>query len=261
MKTMLTRSSSGEAHAAAWRLAALRRDAWREALPCLLLLAAIAALLGGLGALGPWFHLKALLAFAAALTLVLAGLHAHAPHMRFGAANRVTLARLALTCLLAAAIGEAVDDRVAWACVTIATFAALLDALDGPLARRGGWASAFGARFDMEADALLVLVLSLLVLHFGKAGAWILAAGLMRHVFVLAAQAWPWMKRPLRPSLRRKTVCVVQIAALIVCLAPLVASPWSRAIAAASLALLAASFAIDTAWLMRRRHLPLETAP
>jgi phosphatidylglycerophosphate synthase len=261
MKTMLTRSSSGEAPAAAaWRLAALRRDAWREALPCLLLLAALAALLGALGALGPWFHLKALLAFAAAVALVLAGLHAHAPHVRFGAANRVTLARLGLVCLLAAAVGEAADDTLAWGCVAVATLAALLDALDGPLARRGGWASAFGARFDMETDALLVLVLSLLALHLGKAGAWILAAGLMRHVFVLAARAWPWMKRPLPASRRRKTVCVVQITALIVCLGPVVTPPWSRALAAASLALLAASFAIDTAWLMRRRHLPLETA-
>ncbi|GAA4347741.1 hypothetical protein GCM10023165_32810 [Variovorax defluvii] len=257
---MLTRSPSGEASAAdAWQLASLRRDAWRAALPCFLLLAAIAVLLALLGALGPWFHFKTLLAFAAAFALVLWSLGAHAPNGRFGAANRVTLARLAMICVLAAAIGERADERLAWTCVALAAIAALLDALDGPLARRGGLTSAFGARFDMETDALLVLVLSLLVLHFGKAGAWIVAAGLMRYVFLLAARPWPWLARTLPPSLRRKTACVVQICALIACLAPAVAPPWSHALAAASLALLAASFAIDIAWLMRRRHLHLET--
>jgi len=256
---MLTRSSHAPAPGAA-RLAALRRDAWREALPCFLLLAVLAALLGRLGELGPWFQLKPLAVFAAAFSLVLAGLAAHAPNTRFGAANRVTLARLALIALLAALIGEPVDDAVAWGCIVVATSAALLDALDGPLARRGGLASDFGARFDMETDALLVLVLSLLVVHFGKAGAWIVAAGLMRYVFVLAAQPWPWLARALPSSGRRKTVCVVQITSLIVCLGPVIALPWSRALAAASLALLAASFAIDIAWLLRHRDIPPETA-
>ena len=256
---MLTRSSDVPAGGAE-RLAALRRDAWREALPCFLLLAALAALVGRLGAFGPWFQLKALAVFAAAFALVLAGLATHAPNARFGAANRVTLGRLALIALLAALVGEVVADAVAWGCITVATGAALLDGLDGPLARRGGLASDFGARFDMETDALLVLVLSLLALHFGKAGAWILAAGLMRYLFVLAARSWPWLARALPPSQRRKTVCVVQIASLIVCLCPVIALPWSRALAAASLALLAASFAIDIAWLVRHRQLSLKTA-
>jgi hypothetical protein len=55
-------------------------------------------------------------------------------------------------------------------------------------------------------------------------------------------------------------VCVAQIASLIVCLCPIIALPWSRGLAAASLALLAASFAIDIAWLVRHRQLSLETA-
>ena len=256
---MLTRSSDVPA-AGAERLAALRRDAWREALPCFLLLAALAALVGRLGEFGPWFQLKTLAVFAAAFALVLGGLAAHAPNARFGAANRVTLGRLALIALLAALVGEVVADAVAWGCITVATGAALLDALDGPLARRGGLASDFGARFDMETDALLVLVLSLLVLHFGKAGAWVLAAGLMRYLFLLAALPWPWLARALPPSQRRKAVCVAQIASLIVCLCPIITLPWSRGLAAASLALLAASFAIDIAWLVRHRQLSLETA-
>jgi phosphatidylglycerophosphate synthase len=143
---------------------------------------------------------------------------------------------------------------LAWVAIVVATSAALLDALDGPLARSQALASEFGARFDMETDALLVLVLSLLVLRFDKAGSWILAAGLMRYAFVLAAVAWPWMARPLPPSLRRKAVCVAQITSLIVCLGPVIDPAWSRALAAASLAALSASFAADLAWLARRRR-------
>ncbi|VTU39345.1 CDP-diacylglycerol--glycerol-3-phosphate 3-phosphatidyltransferase [Variovorax sp. PBS-H4] len=256
---MLARSPDATAPRAA-RLAALRRDAWREALPCFLLLAALAGWLGRLGEFGIWFQLRSLAVFAAAFALVLASLATHAPNTRFGAANRVTLARLAMVALLAAVIGEPADDAVAWCSIGVAASAALLDALDGPLARHGGLASDFGARFDMETDALLVLVLSLLVVLFGKAGPWIVAAGLMRYFFVMAARPWPWLARALPSSGRRKTVCVVQITSLIVCLGPVVAPPWSNALAAASLVLLAASFAIDIAWLLRHRDIPPETA-
>lgn len=241
----------------------LRRDAWREALPCFVLLAALAGSITVLGGLTHWFNIKSIAMFAGAFAVVLRGLPAHAPHARFGAANRVTLARLALIALLAAGVGEPLPHATAtaWGAIVVATTAALLDAVDGPLARNSRMASEFGARFDMETDALLVLVLCLLVMHFDKAGAWILAAGLMRYLFVLAAGLWPWMARPLPASQRRKTVCVALVTALIVCLGPIIALPWSQTIAAASLAMLAWSFAIDTVWLMRHRHSIPESAP
>ncbi len=242
-------------------LAALRRDALREVLFCVLLLALLAASAGVLGEFSRWFGVKALAFFGIAVVCMLRGLGSHAPHARFGAANRVTLARLALVALLAALAGEPLADAaaVAWAAIVVATVAALLDAVDGPLARSGGLASDFGARFDMETDALLVLVLCLLVVHFDKAGAWIMAAGLMRYAFVLAARRWPWMARPLPPSQRRKAVCVGQITSLIVCLGPIIDIAWSQAIAAASLAALSGSFAADIAWLIRHRQSRLES--
>jgi phosphatidylglycerophosphate synthase len=253
--TMLTHPPADGPALSADGLAALRRDAWREAVPCFLLLAVAAGGLTVLGELSPWFKLKAVAVFAAAFAWVLHGLPAHAPNARFGAANRVTLARLALVALISACIGEPLADAeaTAWCVIVAGTTAALLDAVDGPIARRSGLASEFGARFDMETDALLVLVLSLLVFHFDKAGAWILAAGLMRYAFVLAMKPWPWLARPLAPSQRRKAVCVAQITSLLVCLGPIISLPWSRAIAAASLAALTASFAIDIAWLFRHR--------
>jgi phosphatidylglycerophosphate synthase len=235
---------------------ALRRDAWRGALPCLAWMGLLSAgAMAGAG-FGPWFAVRALGVFGLAFVLLLRALPAHAPHARFGDANRVTLARLALVALLAAGVGERFDDpaAMAWIAIAVAAAAALMDALDGALARSQGLASDFGARFDMETDALLVLVLSLLAIHFGKAGGWILAAGLMRYAFVLIAFFVPWLARPLPPSQRRKLVCVAQIASLIVCLVPIVTRPWSDAMAAAGLAALAASFGTDLAWLARQRR-------
>ncbi|MDM0076561.1 CDP-alcohol phosphatidyltransferase family protein [Variovorax sp. J2P1-59] len=263
LKTMTSQSSNDRRVFPSSPAAALRHDAWREALACLVLLTLLAGGAGLLAGLGPWFHVKAVGLFIAAFAIVQRGLLEHSPNLRFGPANRVTLVRLALVALLAAGVGEPSADAaaIAWATIVIATTAALLDALDGPLARARGFASEFGARFDMETDALMVLVLCLLVLHFDKAGMWIMAAGLMRYVFVLAAAAWPWLARPLPASQRRKAVCVAQITSLIVCLGPIVPVAWSQVIAAASLAALSASFGMDIVWLARRRHSPLEAAP
>ena len=62
------------------------------------------------------------------------------------------------------------------------------------VARRTGTASAFGARFDMEVDAFLILVLSVYVAR--PLGAWVLAIGLARYVLLLAERLLPWLRRP-----------------------------------------------------------------
>src|SRR5262249_50514749 len=128
-----------------------------------------------------------------------------------------------------------------------------LDSVDGWLARRTRMISAFGARFDMEVDAFLILALSVLAWRHGKAGAWILASGLLRYAFVAASWIWPWLNRPLFPSLRRKTICVVQITGLILALLPQIPSPSSAVIAALSLGALSYSFLVDGVWLWLRR--------
>lgn len=222
---------------------------------------------GGLGAdllaralalygLGAWLVWRALAAGAWR-----GGTAAH-PHARFGAANRVTLVRMAAVAGLGALVGEPLlaaggPPALAWAVVGVATAAALLDAVDGALARRSGLASAFGARFDMETDAALTLVLAALVLHAGQAGAWVLAAGLMRYAFVGAAALWPWLAAPLAPSRRRQAVCVATITALIVALGPVVPVAWAAALAAAATSLLALSFAVDVRALARAGRRPL----
>lgn len=174
----------------------------------------------------------------------------------FGYANRVTLVRGALTAFVLALIGApaASAETAAWIALAVALTALALDHVDGRLARARRETSAFGARFDMETDALLMLGASLLAWRFDKAGAWVLAAGALRYVFVAGGWLAPWLKRPLPGSRRRQTACVVQTAALLVALAPVVAAPWSAAVAAAGLAALVASFGIDVRWLARARH-------
>ncbi|HJR71567.1 MAG TPA: CDP-alcohol phosphatidyltransferase family protein [Gammaproteobacteria bacterium] len=182
-----------------------------------------------------------------ALVLKLAARHLRAP--TFGAANTVTLVRATLTIVLLALL----DLRAAeWWVMGLATLAAMLDGIDGALARRRGEASAFGARFDMETDALLILVLAALVWQNGKAGVWILAAGLLRYAFVAASFLLPWLRGALPPSRRRQTVCVVQIVSLIGALVPVVTQPASAALALAGLVVLIWSFAVDVAYLARQ---------
>jgi phosphatidylglycerophosphate synthase len=171
-------------------------------------------------------------------------------NVSFGPADWVTGIRAALTAGLAAMLLGAARPDPATA-VVIASVAAALDGVDGWIARRTRTASAFGARFDLETDALLILVLSALLWRTGKAGAWVLASGLMRYAFVGAAIAWPWLQEPLEPSRRRQTVCVVQIVALLVALLPPVGPVAASAIAAAALAVLAWSFLVDILWLWR----------
>ena len=172
--------------------------------------------------------------------------------MVFGPADWVTGIRALLTALLAAML---IPDLVVNAgnAVVIASVAAALDGVDGWLARRTRTASAFGARFDMETDALLILVLSALVWKSGKAGAWVLASGLMRYAFVAAAAVRPWLHEPLEPSGRRQAICVVQVVALIAALLPSLGSAAASGIAAAGLAALAWSFLVDILWLWRLR--------
>ena len=190
------------------------------------------------------------LLFAAAMAAVL---HQHDPAQAFGGANRITLVRLVLVSLLAGYVGRAEAAAVAWQLSGLALVGLLLDGVDGWWARRRGLASAFGARFDMEVDALLVLVLALLAWSLDKAGVWVILSGALRYAFVAAGWLLPFLDRPLPPSERRRVICVIQVAALIVCLLPLLPPVVTVPVAAIGLAFTAWSFAVDVRWLIRHR--------
>jgi phosphatidylglycerophosphate synthase len=198
-------------------------------------------------------HLAALAAYAAITTVAAVQLPRHHPHRRLGAANVVTVVRACLASIAAGQLLAPPTRGLAWLVVGLATTLAILDGVDGALARRSGLASAFGARFDLEVDAFFILVLSAHVWHHGKAGAWVLACGLMRYAFVAAARPLPWLAGPLAPTWRGRAVAVLQFVGLAVALAPIVPSPLSDAVAAVSLSALAWSFAADVRRLHRQR--------
>lgn len=163
----------------------------------------------------------------------------------------VTSLRAGLVALVAGLIGEPVTTPAATFAAVTSLIVTALDGVDGWLARRTGLASAFGARFDMEVDAFLILTLSILAWQYDKAGAWIILAGLLRYFFVAAGWVWPRMQRALLPSWRRQAVCVLQIAGLSVVILPLLMRPASMWLAAALLIALGYSFLVDVVWLWR----------
>ena len=65
-----------------------------------------------------------------------------------------------------------------------------------------------GARLDGEVDAFLILVLSVYVAR--DAGAWVLAIGLARYLFLAAGWVLPWMRAPLPSRHWRKVVCATR---------------------------------------------------
>jgi phosphatidylglycerophosphate synthase len=200
---------------------------------------------------GNLYPAKAAAIFAIVMLVALGFLPRHHPFARFGPANQITTLRTMLVALLAALVGEPRFPIVAAAAAATAAGIAALDGVDGWLARRYRVASSFGARFDMEIDALLILVLAVLVAQFDKAGQWVLLSGLLRYIFVAAGRYWPRLREPLLASRRRQAICVVQVVALTLALAPAIEPPQSGAVAAIALAALTWSFFVDTRWLLR----------
>ena len=200
----------------------------------------------------PLQPLVALAVFLGAAALVARGAAAHHPFPRFGPANWVTTLRLALTAAVAGLVVGPFTATTAWIAIALTTAAGLLDTVDGRLARRSGLSSTFGARFDMETDALLILLLSVLAWLHGKAGEWVLLCGLMRYALVAAGWLWPWLGGPLRSTTRGKAVAALQLVGLGVALGPIVAVPISTGVAGATLPALTWSFALDVAWLARQ---------
>ena len=220
--------------------------------------------LGFLGVTGaallarPWLQLgvmypgKAAAFFAAVMVLAAGLIGAHHPFPRFGPANQVTMMRAMLLALLASLIGESELPHVAAGATAIAVIMTLLDGVDGWLARCSRMASEFGARFDTETDAMLVMAMSVLVWQHGKAGVWVLLGGLMRYTFIAAGWKLDWMARSLQPTRRGRVIAICHTVGLIVALAPIIPVPLSASAVAVTLMVLAWSFAVDVGRLWRK---------
>lgn len=206
----------------------------------------------------------ALITFGACATggwAILRGLGSGAyPHDRLGLCNGVTMARGAGVAVLAGLVvapgALAGGGGFGWAVVALAATVLALDGLDGWLARRSGLRSAFGARFDVEADVIFAVVMAALAWQAGKVGAWFLLIGGLRPAFLLAGMLWPALRAPLPEARWRKVMAALQMTVQVVLLAPVLVPPLSGAVGGAILAAMLLSFAVDIRWLRRNRSGP-----
>ena len=168
-------------------------------------------------------------------------------------ADWVTLTRATLVCAVAALTADSFVRPVSVPMLVGVTTAALvLDGVDGWVARRTRTASSLGARFDMEVDAFLILVLSVYVA--GSAGAWVLAIGSARYALGVAGWLRPWLRRasPRRPW--AKVVAATQGVVLTVAAAGVLPGRMAGALLVVALLLLAESFGRQVWWLWSQRE-------
>jgi phosphatidylglycerophosphate synthase len=231
--------------------ARLRAEVLRASVFALLVVAGIAMVVRPWLQLGALYPGKAAAVLAAGMAMAFGYVGSHHPHARLGPANYVTMIRVMIVALIASLIGEPVIPRAAMAASIATAVMTVLDGVDGWLARRSRIASAFGARFDMETDAVLVMAMSILIWQYGKAGVWALLGGMMRYIFVIAGWWLPWMARPLRPTRRARTITVCHMVGLSVGLAPFVPIPLSAIVVGLTTAALSWSFAVDVRRLWR----------
>jgi phosphatidylglycerophosphate synthase len=172
---------------------------------------------------------------------------------RLGPADLVTLVRAALACGVAALVADSFTRPAPTATlVGLATTALALDWVDGRVARRTGTVSSFGARFDMEADAFLILVLSVHATH--THGVWVLAIGLARYALLAARTVVPWLRRPTPPRHWCKVVAATQGIVLTFDATDALPPALTTVLLLGALLLLAESFGREVVWLSRGRH-------
>ncbi|MFI5892337.1 CDP-alcohol phosphatidyltransferase family protein [Actinoplanes sp. NPDC051513] len=178
-----------------------------------------------------------------------AGLQRHGmPAM--GPANVVTFSRAILVGGVTALVVTSFTHPVSTpALVAVAGVALALDGVDGQVARRTGSTTALGARFDMEVDAFLILMLS--VYAGDRFGWWTVALGAYRYLFVAASWALPWLNAALPYRFSRKVVAALQGIVLALVTADLLPPPLSQIALAVALVSLTWSFGRDTLWLYK----------
>lgn len=167
-------------------------------------------------------------------------------------ADYVTMTRsvIASGCLALVVVALADDLTLpSWWLAGVAFPALVLDAVDGPVARRTGTASPAGGRYDMEADSVFVLILALgATMIYGP---WVMVIGTMRYAFVLAAVLVPRLRRPLAFNPVRRVIAAIQATVLVVSVSPLLPYRVNVILLVLVLASLLYSFGRDVITLLR----------
>jgi phosphatidylglycerophosphate synthase len=169
-----------------------------------------------------------------------------------GPADLVTSGRSVLVGGVAALVADSFAGPVPVGTLTgLAVAALVLDAVDGRVARHTRTVSAVGARFDMEVDSVLVLLLSVYAAR--SLGVWVLAIGSVRYARWVAGRALPWLRGPVPPRYWCKVVAAVQGVVLVTAASGMLPRHVVVPALVVVAALLAESFARE-AWQLWRTH-------
>ncbi len=154
---------------------------------------------------------------------------------RITAATWVTVARAGLVAAFAGFLfTDPPGGTAAWVPAGLFAGAAVLDAVDGTLARRTDTVTELGGILDTEIDALLVAVGAVAVVTAGSAPLVFLAVGLARYAFVAATR---WRRHrglavaDLEPSQFRRVTGAVIMSTVFLALLPVPGPELSRTIA------------------------------
>jgi len=187
----------------------------------------------GKATLGTALGLRAALVWAAVAGPVLAyeawffysRREAGAPLGAIRAANAVTLARGWLFAAVGGFVALEPSAAIAWVPGLCYGTGALLDQVDGRLARYTGTESDLGEQLDMAVDTLGFVVAPAVAVAWGRLPVWYLLLAAARYLFKLGRGYRRWRGLPvyeLPPSSLRRNLSGLQMAFLTVALLPLV---------------------------------------
>lgn len=167
-----------------------------------------------------------------------------------GWANRLTLLRGGLIALTGGFLFQSPSGLAAWMPGILYSVAAILDRIDGWVARRSGRTSLLGRELDTEMDALGLLVAPLLAVTLGKFHWSFLAVSAAYYVFI-AGSSWRRQQQlplyPLPPSVLRRALAGLQMGFVAFVLFPVFPAEVTRVLGAAFMLPILAGFLVD--WL------------
>lgn len=166
-----------------------------------------------------------------------------------GLANRITVFR---SILITGLIGFLFTPRpfgwLAWAPGALFLSGALLDYLDGYVARITGQSTRLGERLDMQWDSVGVMVAVMLTVKYGQAPFPYLLVGFARYLYLIGLwlhRRWGGVAADLPPSRFRRATSGMQMGFLAVILLPVFAPPATQIAAALFMLPTMVSFARD----------------
>ena len=184
------------------------------------------------------------------------------PYSTLGLANHLTLLRGGLIALTGGFLLQPQPSGwLAWAPGVLYTIAAILDRLDGFVARRSKQTSLLGSELDTAYDALGLLVAPLLAVGYGKVHWSFLLVSAAYYIFVWGLY-WRRTQQlpvyPLLPSALRRTLAGFQMGFVALILLPCFYAPFTVIVGLAFMLPILLGFMVD--WLVVSGRIPSITA-